>query len=213
MSNASRAVAVVTGGTRGIGRGISEALAEHGFDLLLGYGSNVDAAAAWADELQSKYGVKTAISGGDCAEIATIEGYFQTLDDKFAGQQLKAVIHNAGQYLGRTANNCEGIEDSEPRKFGSLLQEDGTVDFGHMRYYHRIYAEAWVQLLERAVPRLCEGGAVVGISSPGCNATQRPASSYDMNSCGKTVMETSARYYAKNLASRGIRAAVRCRWR
>lgn len=89
------------------------------------------------------------------------------------------------------------------------MQEDGTVDLAHMRYYHRIYAEAWMQLLERAIPLLPDGeGAIVGISSPGCNATWQPAGGYDMPGSAKCVMENTARYYAKNLAPRRITCNV-----
>ncbi len=44
-------VAMVTGGTRGIGRAISERLKADGFKVAAGYAGNEDAAKACADEL------------------------------------------------------------------------------------------------------------------------------------------------------------------
>eukprot|EP00933_Yihiella_yeosuensis_P083966 TRINITY_DN98286_c0_g1_i1.p1 TRINITY_DN98286_c0_g1~~TRINITY_DN98286_c0_g1_i1.p1 ORF type:complete len:310 (-),score=58.88 TRINITY_DN98286_c0_g1_i1:133-1062(-) len=208
---AQRAIALVTGGTRGIGKGISQALASKGYDLLLGYGTNEKAAKEHAESLMQEYGVKVAISGGDVSEESTISNYFERLKSEFGGQKLHVVVHNAGQYLGVTADNSAGIAGGEKRILGngSMLKEDGSVDLSYMRYYHRIYGEAWVQLLERAIPILPDGeGAVVGISSPGCNSSYQPAQGYDMPGSGKCVMETTARYYAKNLASRRITVNV-----
>jgi NAD(P)-dependent dehydrogenase (short-subunit alcohol dehydrogenase family) len=204
----ARPVAIVTGGTRGIGRGISEALADEGFDLLLGYGTNVEAAETAASELKER-GARVVVVGGDVAEEATFVKYFDVFQTEFPGQQLRAVVHNAGQYMGLTAGNNVGVTDEKPRLLGSLLQADGSVDFSRFDYYHQIYARAWVQLVERAVPFLAvSGGTVVGISSPGCNATQQPVGAYDMSGSAKTVIETTARYYAKNLASQGITVNV-----
>jgi len=204
----ARPVALVTGGTRGIGRGISEALADQGFDLLLAYGTNIEAAEKAALELRGT-GARVVLVGGDVAEDATIAKYFETFEREFAGQQLRVMVHNAGQYLGVTAQNNADVAQGKPLLLGSLLKPDGSVDFSHFDYYHRIYARAFVQLVERAVPLLAVGGGtVIGISSPGCNATQQPAGAYDMSGSAKTVVETTARYYAKNLAPRGITVNV-----
>mmetsp|Transcript_33465 Transcript_33465/g.75860 ORF Transcript_33465/g.75860 Transcript_33465/m.75860 type:complete len:303 (+) Transcript_33465:71-979(+) len=204
---ASRPVAMVTGGTRGIGKGISEALADQGFDLLLGYGTNAEAAEAHAGELRAK-GVKVAIIGGDVAKEETVDSYFEALAQEFPEQKLKALVHNAGQYVGITSDNSLGLSSEGPRLLGSLLGEGGKVDLSLMDYYHQIYAKAWVRFVEKAVPLFTEGGSVVGISSPGCNCTINPAEGYDMPGSAKTVMETTARYYAKNLAPKQITVNV-----
>ena len=68
-----RRVAVVTGGTRGIGRGISEALAEHDFDLLVSYNSDEAAAEQAAGELKTKYNCAVACVGGDVSLEGSIE--------------------------------------------------------------------------------------------------------------------------------------------
>lgn len=64
---AANHVAVVTGGTRGIGRGIAESLARRGYDLLLAYHSDAGAAEAVRGQLCEKYGVRVACVGGDLA--------------------------------------------------------------------------------------------------------------------------------------------------
>ena len=75
-----RRVAVVTGGTRGIGRGISEALAEHDFDLLVSYNSDEVAAEQAAGELKTKYNCAVACVGGDVSLPETRAKIWETFD-------------------------------------------------------------------------------------------------------------------------------------
>ena len=77
---ALRRVAVVTGGTRGIGRGISEALAEHDFDLLVSYNSDAAAAEQAAGELKAKYRCAVACVGGDVSLPETRAKIWETFD-------------------------------------------------------------------------------------------------------------------------------------
>ena len=78
-------VALVTGGTRGIGSGIAEHLASAGYDLILGYNTNKAAAESTKTSLQTKHGVKVAVVGGDVAEQTTINNMFKSLETEFPG--------------------------------------------------------------------------------------------------------------------------------
>mmetsp|Transcript_452 Transcript_452/g.1246 ORF Transcript_452/g.1246 Transcript_452/m.1246 type:complete len:303 (+) Transcript_452:73-981(+) len=197
-----RPVAIVSGGTRGIGAGISEALASQGFDLVLGYGTNSAAAEQHAERLRS-LGSRVELRGGDVAEDPTLEALAAAPAAAFPGQPLRAVVHNAGQYLGVTSENCAGLGPSGPARLGALGALP-DVGMAQLDYYHRIYVRAFVKLVELTVQQLVRGSAVVGVSGMGCNCNIAPAEAYDLPAIGKSSMEVAVRYYAKNLAERDI---------
>ena len=203
---ALRRVAVVTGGTRGIGRGISEALAEHDFDLLVSYNSDEAAAEQAATELKAKYRCSVECVGGDVSLPETRAKIWETFDKVYGNTHaLGAVVHNAGQYVGVTSTNAAGIEATGPPPGfgdGSLIKE-GAVDFTQMHYYQRMYGDAFVDLCEQGLARFTDGGSLVGISSPGCTLQYKANLGYDMPGSGKCVME-----YATVWKSTSVSAAV-----
>ena len=132
--------AIVTGGTRGIGRGISEALAAKGYDLLLTFNTNAEAAEAAAAEIHSTYGCSVECVGGDISLDATRDGIFAKYDEAFKPTHaLGAVVHNAGQYVGITADNADGLTASACGfGDGSMLDDDGKMQLDIMHYYQRM---------------------------------------------------------------------------
>lgn len=66
----ARPVAIVTGGTRGIGAGIAQSLASQGYDLLLMYNTNRAAAEELAQEIQTSFdGCRVECVGGDVTQV------------------------------------------------------------------------------------------------------------------------------------------------
>lgn len=85
-------VAVVTGGGRGLGRGIALALAADGFDLVLGYGRDEKAAAATKQEIVTT-GRRAEIVAGDVRDAGTAK---TLLDAATALGDVQAWVNNAG---------------------------------------------------------------------------------------------------------------------
>lgn len=206
----SRPVAVVTGGTRGIGAGIAEALADSGYDLLLTYNTNLPAAETFVVSLKAENDALTCtVVGGDLCLPETRAGIFAALDSSFPGRKLGAVIHNAGQLVGVTSKNEPGLP-AKTATFGngSLIGKDGTPDLAHVKYYQALYGDAFIDLCERALQRMTDGGSLVGISAQGCNATLRPQSMYANPGSGKCVMEYAMRIFALSGAKKNVNCNI-----
>lgn len=87
--------ALVTGGSRGIGRSICQKLAEQGYNILINYKSN-DSEAAKTAELVEQKGVKAELikfNVSDKAQVdLTLGGWIENNKDK----EIEVLINNAG---------------------------------------------------------------------------------------------------------------------
>jgi 3-oxoacyl-[acyl-carrier protein] reductase len=85
-------VAVITGGTRGIGAAIAEGLAEKGVNLVVG-GRNVEAAREKAAELTA-FGIKAIGIRLDVSKSDEVEKAFEEIRKEF--QRIDILVNNAG---------------------------------------------------------------------------------------------------------------------
>ena len=208
-----RKVAIVTGGTRGIGFGISEALAKKKYDLLLSYNSDYDSAMDSSEYLQKKYNCRVELFSGDITLKSTRKKLFKRYDLAYKNSHiLGVVVHNAGQYIGVTSGNSDGL--TEPIKHlsfgdGSLFNPDtDELDMRVMRFYQKMYGDAYIDVCERAICRMKKGGTLIGISSPGCTTQYNPSPGYDMPGSGKCIMEYAMRLFALRCAPLDINCNI-----
>jgi 3-oxoacyl-[acyl-carrier protein] reductase len=86
-------VALVTGGSRGIGKAIALALAARGAKVVVNYASREDAARAVVDEIVGAGGT-AAISGFDVASSAAVNDAIRAIGKDHGG--LDILVNNAG---------------------------------------------------------------------------------------------------------------------
>src|SRR5260370_26473978 len=101
MSNgptASQKLVLVTGGSRGLGRNSAIHAAKAGFDVILTYKTNAEAAAQVVAEIE-QVGRKAAALRLDTSDVASFDGFAALLQSelkRLGHQQLFGLLNNAG---------------------------------------------------------------------------------------------------------------------
>ncbi len=88
-----RGVAVVTGGSRGIGRAVALELARSGYDVLIQYRSNEAAAQSVVDEIRS-LGREALARQGDVSKVEDVKELASTAYEKW--ESIDVLVNNAG---------------------------------------------------------------------------------------------------------------------
>lgn len=91
-----RPVALVTGGTGGVGRSVCTTLAENGYDVAFTYNSNVQKATSLATTLK-EHGAEVFTDALNLANPDAVEGFFAAVAERFG--RIDAVVHAAGPYV------------------------------------------------------------------------------------------------------------------
>jgi 3-oxoacyl-[acyl-carrier protein] reductase len=87
-------VAIVTGGTRGIGRAVASRLAAEGATLAISYRSNDDAAAETAEKIRDAEDLRVELFKGDVSEPGDVEALFKGVSEAFG--RIDILVNNAG---------------------------------------------------------------------------------------------------------------------
>ncbi len=112
----SQPVAVVTGGSRGIGRGICLELAKHGYAVAVNYAGNVEAAR----QTQQLLGTETLLCQGDVSIAADRQRLVEAVLGRW--QRLDVLVNNAGITSVGRRDILEATEESWERVLGVNLK-------------------------------------------------------------------------------------------
>ncbi|CCI79270.1 unnamed protein product [Klebsiella pneumoniae subsp. rhinoscleromatis SB3432] len=176
-------IALVTGGSRGLGKNAALKLAVKGTDILLTYHSNRQAALDVVAEIEQK-GVKAAALALNVGDSTTFDAFAsevaQVLAQKWGRTTFDYLLNNAGIGL-----NAPFAETSEAQ-FDELM----NIQFKGPFF-----------LTQRLLPLLQDGGRILNVSS-GLARFALPG--YAAYAAMKGAMEVLTRYQAKELGGRGI---------
>lgn len=178
-----RKIALVTGGSRGLGRNIALHLARAGHDVILTYRQNRAEGEAAVAEIES-LGARAALLKLDVADATRFEAFAaavqQTLDARWQRPRFDFLVNNAG--INRPAPFAETTE----RDFDELM----NVHFKGVFF-----------LTQRLLPLIADGGRIVNTSS-GLARFATPG--YAAYGSMKGAVEVLTRYLAKELGHRRI---------
>jgi NAD(P)-dependent dehydrogenase (short-subunit alcohol dehydrogenase family) len=180
-------IALVTGGSRGLGKDMALALANKGLDVILTYYSKVEEAQETVKEIEA-LGQKAATLQLNVGDSRTFDAFFTqvaaVLSGTFNADKINYIVNNAG--IGYYTPFAETTEE----QFDELMN---------------IHLKGTYFLTQKALPHIADGGGIVNISSGLARITQAGSSAY---ATMKGAVETLTRYMAKELGPRGIRANV-----
>jgi NAD(P)-dependent dehydrogenase (short-subunit alcohol dehydrogenase family) len=185
-----RRVALVTGGSRGIGRAIAIELARIGYDVMINYVSNQLAAEEARDE--------TALAGGEksrvtiCqADIANLEDHKRLLDATRAEfGRLDILVNNAGVAPGQRVDLLEATTESFDRLININLRGP---------YFLSQAAARW--MIEQKNNLVNYSPAIINITSVSAYAASPERGDYCVSKAGLAMM---TKLYAIRLAAEGI---------
>lgn len=170
-------VALVTGGSRGIGRAIVERLSHDGADVVINYAAQAGAAEQLVNKIIGAGGKAAAIKA-DVARVSEITRLFDETIAHFG--KLDILVNNAGIMFTKPVS--EVTEEEYDRIFAVNVK---GVFFA----------------CQQAATRLAEGGRIINFSS---STTARMMPTYGAYVATKGAVEQLTRSLAGELGARGI---------
>ena len=174
-------IALVTGGTRGIGRAIALKLAGAGSDVGLVYHNSHEEAEAVCAAIQS-FGRRAHAIQADVSDPELVGEIFSSVREKFG--RLDFLVSNAAT---------------------GVLRPALELSLKHWRRCMETNALALNLLAQQAVPLMTQGGRIIALSSLGAS---RAIPEYAFIGASKAALESLARSLAQELGQRGIRVNV-----
>ncbi len=186
MSKFQGKVAVVTGGSRDIGRAISVQLAKEGAKVVVNYFNSESGATATVEEIKSFGGEAIAVKA-DVSNLNDIQHLKAKAVEAF-GDKIDILVNNAGGLFAR--KTLQELDES----FYDLVM---NVNF-----------KATVFVMQAFEPLMGKGGSIINLSSLAARDGGGGGSSLYASSKG--AVTTFTRAMAKELGPKGIRVNALC---
>lgn len=176
-------LAIITGGSRGLGKSAALALARDGVDVILTYHSNAGAAQEVVAEIEGM-GARAAALQLDTGKASSFAAFADRLKEVLAAtwqrSDLDFLVNNAG--IGVHASFAETTEE----QFDTL---------------YNIHVKGVFFLTQQLLPLIAQGGRILNVSS---GLTRFALPGYAAYASMKGAVEVLTRYLAKELGERGI---------
>jgi 3-oxoacyl-[acyl-carrier protein] reductase len=178
MNGLHEHVALVTGGSRGIGAAIARRLGEHGAHIALTYHRNGDQAAAMASSIKDM-GRQSVMIEADNSDVDAVTDAVDQVAEFFG--RLDIIVNNAGVYL------VGPLEDLDPTAFDQTIAVNVRAPY----------------VISRAAARhMTNGGRIISIGS--CVAGRTVFPGYTLYSLSKTALIGMTKGLARELGTREI---------
>jgi 3-oxoacyl-[acyl-carrier protein] reductase len=179
MADLSGKTALVTGGSRGIGRASALALAEAGAQVLVHYGNAAKSAEEVVAQISRAGGRAEAVA----ADLGAPDGPHKLAKQvrQIVGERLDILVANAG--ISKSAT----IEDTTVRDFDELFAVNVRAPFF---------------LVQQLLPIMGDGSSIVLLSSLAGHGVVGTISAY---AATKGAIDTLVKHFAALLGPRGIR--------
>jgi len=173
-------VALVTGGSRGIGAAIAKALADDGADVAISYSSSPDKAKQVVNELLAK-GVRAHAFKADQAKAEEVEALVNDVSERFG--HLDILVNNAGV-------------------FATGQVHDRANNLAELDHLFAVNVGGVVAAVRAAVPLMNGGGRIISIGS--VVGEQSPFAGIADYSATKAALLGYTRGWARDLGPKGI---------
>lgn len=184
MTNTANKIALVTGGSRGLGKDMALQLAKKGFDVIITYQSKSEFAQEVVNQIKNN-GNKAFAIRLDVANANSFDQFVQTLSstlkNEFQSETISALVNNAG--VGTYATFADT----------TMEQFDSMVD---------IHLKGPYFLTQKLLPVLQDGSSIVNVSSGLARFSYNGYAAYAIMKAG---IESLSRYQAQELGARKIR--------
>ena len=181
---ANNKIAVVTGGSRGLGKDMALQLAKKGFDVIITYQTKSELAQEVVNEIKS-LGKKASALQLDVAVASSFDQFVSKLKSvlktDFQADTINALINNAG------AGMYNSFAETSIEEFDNMIN---------------IHLKAPFFITQKLLPTLSDGSSIINISS---GLARFSYNGYAAYAIPKAAIESLSRYQALELGSRKIR--------